>query len=254
MPDDPTPTGGSGPSSSDPWGSGPPSPTPPPPTPPQRPSDPWPAPQQQQGPAPATGTDPLAIVALVLGILALPFFWVFVLGIAAIVCGAIALSRIGRTRRGGRGMAIAGVVLGAASLVLGALIVAILVLGSSDDEFAITDARPGDCIDLATQSGNNIETYTPRECDEDHELEVVGIVTVPDGPYPGQQELNDLADERCRSLFAGYVGIEFDDSELAMQPLLPTSEAWDEGDHEIACVVQTDTGRPLTGSVRGSRR
>ena len=193
-------------------------------------------------------------MALVLGIIAVPFFWAFVVGIAAIVCGAIAASRIGRTRRGGKGLAIAGIVLGAVSLVLGALIVVILAFGSSDDEFAITEARPGDCIDLATQSGTSIETYTPRDCDVDHELEVVGIVTAQDGPYPGQQTLDDLADERCRDLFLRYVGIEFDDSELAMQPLLPTREAWADGDHEIACVVQTDSGGPLTESVRGSRR
>ena len=39
-----------------------------------------------------------------------------------------------------------------------------------------------------------------------------------------------------------------------MQPLLPTSEAWAEGDHEIACMAQTEGGEPLTESVRGSRR
>lgn len=193
-------------------------------------------------------------MALVLGILALPFFWLFLVGIAAIVFGAVALSRIGRTRRGGKGLAIAGIVLGAVSLVLGTLIVVILAVGSSDDESAINEARPGDCIDLASQSGNSIETYTPHDCDVDHELEVVGIVTAPDGPYPGRQALNDLADERCRDLFAGYVGIGFDESQLAMQNLLPTSEAWAEGDHEIACVAQTGTGAPLTESVRGSRR
>ena len=203
MPDDPTPTGGNGPSSSDPWASGPPpsqsppTPTPPPPTPPPptpppptsppptppppassgpapwppgpptapppQPSDPWPAPQQPGWPAPAPGPDPLAIVALVLGILALPFFWLFLVGIAAIVFGAVALSRIGRTRRGGKGLAIAGIVLGAVSLVLGALIVVILAVGSSDDESAINEARPGDCIDLASQSGNSHrDLHAPR--------------------------------------------------------------------------------------------
>ena len=204
--------------------------------------------------APSPGPDPLAIVALVLGIIALPFFWLFLIGVAAIVFGAVALSRIRRTSRGGRGLAIAGIVLGAVSLALGVLIVVVLVLADPDDEVAITQARRGDCIDLAPLTGDNIETYTPRDCDVDHEFEIVGIVTAEGDDYPGAVALNDLAEERCRELFADYVGIGFDDSEFGLQPLMPTPEAWQRGDHEIACVALSGDGSPLTESVRGARR
>ena len=290
MADDLTPDGEGGPGSAQgQWPPGPPParpvlpPPPPPPLPPppgqyppgqfsQGQPAPWPpgppsapptgqygqgqyAPPRPGWPAPAAGPDPLAIAALVLGIVALPLSLFLVFGIAAVVCGAIALSRSGRTGRSGKGMAIAGLVLGAVSLVLGALLVVVILLGgSSDDELAITEAGAGDCIDYASQSSDSVETYTPRDCDSAHGFEVVGVVTATGDAYPGEDALNALAETRCRALFAGYVGVELDESEFDLQPLMPTPTAWDGGDHEIACVVLAPDGSELTESVRGSRR
>ncbi len=62
-------------------------------------------------------TSGLAIASMVCGILSLVFFWVplfgFLLGIIAIIFGAVAIRQIGREPNlGGRGMAIAGLVCG----------------------------------------------------------------------------------------------------------------------------------------------
>ena len=65
----------------------------------------------------------LAIASLVLGILAVVTFWTYVggilLGLIAIVLGVIALGRVRR----GRGMAIAGVVLGTLGLLFSAVLI-----------------------------------------------------------------------------------------------------------------------------------
>lgn len=67
----------------------------------------------------------LAIAALVLGILALLTFWTvfggILLGLIAIVLGVIALRRVRKGIAAGRGMAIAGVILGTLGL-LGSLL------------------------------------------------------------------------------------------------------------------------------------
>jgi hypothetical protein len=61
-------------------------------------------------PAPAAGrTNTLAIVALVLGIL---------VPLGGIICGPIALGQIKRTGEGGRGLAIAGIIIGAVLILL----------------------------------------------------------------------------------------------------------------------------------------
>jgi hypothetical protein len=73
----------------------------------------------------------MAVAALVLGILATGLCWLWYvsspLGIAAVVFGAIGLSRTGKPA-GGRGLAIAGLVLGLVALVLtgGVVVVGLL--------------------------------------------------------------------------------------------------------------------------------
>lgn len=80
------------------------------------------------GQAPATGTDGVAIAALVLGILALLSSWFVLgglLGIVSLVLGFIGLGRVKRNRSKGRGMAITGIVTGIVSIIVAILIVVI---------------------------------------------------------------------------------------------------------------------------------
>ena len=73
--------------------------------------------QQQSVAYPASarsaGTNPLAIVALVAA---------FIIPLAAIICGHVALGQIKRTGQGGHGLALTGTVLGYIFLVLGAIV------------------------------------------------------------------------------------------------------------------------------------
>jgi hypothetical protein len=78
----------------------------------------------------AKTTNGLAIAALVLGCLQF-FLWVLS-GIPAIICGHIALSQIRRTGQEGRGMAIAGLIIGYLGLVLFVAFV-VLVIAAADE-------------------------------------------------------------------------------------------------------------------------
>jgi len=64
--------------------------------------------------APAAPTNGLAIASLVLGILGIPTFSFFVVPILALILGAVSNAQIRRAggRQSGRGMAIAGMILG----------------------------------------------------------------------------------------------------------------------------------------------
>jgi hypothetical protein len=86
----------------------------------QPPEDPY---QRQYGPPPsappyaygpyaqpATGTNRLAIIAFVLA---------FFCSLAGLVCGIIALNQISQRRQGGRGLAIAAIVISALSMIIG---------------------------------------------------------------------------------------------------------------------------------------
>jgi hypothetical protein len=100
---------------------------PPPPPPPGY----YPAPDHPGGwgyppQAPQTGSNPLAIASLVLSFTG---FVCCIGSIAAIVLGVIALDQIKRTRQEGHGLAVAGIVIGGAGLVV-ALIAGLFALTS----------------------------------------------------------------------------------------------------------------------------
>jgi Domain of unknown function (DUF4190) len=85
--------------------------TPPPPPPP--PPDPWGQPSPQPGNTRSGGTNGFAVASLVLGIL--QFFCVPLIGtVLALVFGFIGRNQIDQSggAQGGRGMAVAGIVLG----------------------------------------------------------------------------------------------------------------------------------------------
>ncbi len=77
----------------------------------------------QPGPQPTTTTDGLSIAALVTGLLGL--------GIVPIILGIMALRRISNDGTTGRGLAIAGIVLGSLEVVIGVTLIAVLIVSIS---------------------------------------------------------------------------------------------------------------------------
>jgi hypothetical protein len=90
----------------------------------------------------ATSTNGLAIASMVLGIL-----WIYWIGsILALIFGYVAKGQIDRAagRQGGRGMAIAGIVLGWIGLGFLALFIVIGIAVSNDDDFDGINSDPSD--------------------------------------------------------------------------------------------------------------
>lgn len=111
--------------------------------------------------APGSGRDPVAVTALVVGLVGLALSFVpgfgLVLPIAAIVLGIVGRSRIRRSARSGDGMAIAGLSLGVVGLTIALIVGAValwLVMGSGS-EIATVFAEYMACL----------ETQPRAECD-----------------------------------------------------------------------------------------
>ena len=87
-------------------------------------------------PAAPEGTCGLAIVSLVLGILALVCLGPLA-GLPGVICGHMALGRIKLSGQGGRGMAIAGLVMGYIGIVVGIIFLLMgglaIIFGGSPD-------------------------------------------------------------------------------------------------------------------------
>jgi hypothetical protein len=77
---------------------------------------------------PSSGTNGLAIASLVLGIAQI-FLW-FVAGIPAIILGAVALRQVRLSGQSGRGMAIAGIILGSIGIVLSILLIILIIVAA----------------------------------------------------------------------------------------------------------------------------
>jgi len=114
-------------------------------------------PRAGQAPARRGGNDPVAITALVLGVVALPFALLPGLGlvpaVTAVVLALVARSRIKGSGRTGDGVAIAGLAIGIVALLL-ALIVTVfsaLILGGSGGELAGAFREYVACLDVRSE-------------------------------------------------------------------------------------------------------
>jgi hypothetical protein len=140
---------------------------------------------------------------------------------------------------------------------LAATAVGVLLLGgcTGEDEEEpgnVFGLAPGDCFD--TPGVGEFTDVDLVPCDQPHDFEVFHTFDLPPGTLPQGTVLDLALEAGCTGEpFTSYVGIEFPDSELWLQPIAPTPGTWDEGDREVVCAVHTP-GVPLEGSVQGSGR
>ncbi|MGW0709060.1 DUF4190 domain-containing protein [Streptomyces sp. NPDC002643] len=215
-------------------------------------------PQPQAYPYPALNPPPpvngLAITALTLGALC------FLPGVG-LVFGIVALTQIRRRGERGKGMAVAGIVLSTVGALL--LTLALATGGARDAWNGFRDAassagttftvEKGECFDAPSGS---LEGYAydvdTVPCEGEHDAEVFANVPMPDGDYPGDDAVTDVANEKCYDLsdryamdswaFPAYVDVYY---------FTPTRQSWRYGDRQITCMFgNADAEAGLTGSLR----
>lgn len=167
------PYGGQYPPPGDPYG-GPPAGPPPgsyPPPPPQ--------PYAGYAPPPVGPRNGFGIAALILGVLGLLFCWTIaggiVLGVVAIILGALGRGRVKRGEATNSGLAISGIMLGALAIVLGLVFIPIWISFFSSLGF-------GDYVDCMQKAGN--DTTAQLQCENDMRDKIVNDYGVTVTPTP----------------------------------------------------------------------
>ena len=180
----------------------------------------------------------------------------------AVVLGIVALVQISRRPQAGKGMAIAGVVIGSLVTIGYVLVIGLLIAFASsgtDDSGApdpgansayIDELLIGECFN-DTSSDDEVER---QPCPAEHDAELVAIVALPDGTYPGDTAIEKAADRACTPPFGTYVGKSRDQSELYLAWWTPDKYTWDSGDRRVFCVAYGPGDQKLTGSVKNSHR
>ncbi|MGW6278905.1 DUF4190 domain-containing protein [Kribbella sp. NPDC055071] len=206
------------------------------------------------------GTNGLAAASLACGLGGL------IIGISAPVAiplGIAALVQIKKRNQTGKGMAIAGLIIGSV-LTVGyvLLLVFLFALGSSlDDDYngasgtsssttTYEDLSVGECFD----DGSADDEAIRRTCTEAHDGEIISQVTLGDGPYPGKTAVNTQAKSACATVFAAYVGKSVDKSELDVAWWTPDENLWNDHDRMVICAAYGPPGEDLTSTVKNSHR
>jgi hypothetical protein len=109
---------------------------------------------------------------------------------------------------------------GVGGLAAGAVIAAILAAACGGT--SVADLEVGDCIRDAIPRGE-VSTVHLVDCSEEHYAQVLAVIEVEDSEFPGLDELNTVAQQRC--------------PEGTIDTMTPTEQSWNEaGDREVICL------------------
>lgn len=200
-------------------------------------------------------TNGFAIASLICGIVA-PCG----AGLLAVVFGIVALVQMRQRRQKGKGMAIAGLVLTGAWLLVFAAIIVISIIASGADRdprtgditsggnIAVSSLRPGDCVN-GLETGQIGLTVPAVPCSEPHEAEVYSVFDVTQGgAWPGEDPVIQEAEDRCLRELEDNFPDEYADNQVDIFYLHPSEATWRAGDREVICLTYYLDGR-RTGSI-----
>jgi hypothetical protein len=183
-----------------------------------------------------------AIVAFVLGVLGSGC-------LLGIVFGVIALVQAKARGQRGRGLAITGIVLSVLWVAGGVALIALGIDVARDTVAEANDVREGDCVRDVPDVNRAVTSLTAVSCAEPHRAEVVRVIVVPDGDFPGEAALARRAQDECARGLAAYAPRAAQDQRLSLLYLHPRQASWMLGDRQITCLaVHADA--PATGSIR----
>ncbi len=111
---------------------------------------------------------------------------------------------------------------------------------------AVFKLRPGDCI----KSGPNGLAVTVLSCGTPHDAEVFATFALPaSSSWPGDATAQQEASSGCASRLSSYLNPDLANAGLAQEFVYPNKTAWQAGERTVVCEVSSPAGK-LTGSVR----
>jgi uncharacterized membrane protein YhaH (DUF805 family) len=196
----------------------------------------------------------LAITSFVLGLLGVV--------ILSPVFGVLALRRIKRTGQRGRGLAIAGIVLSAAWIVLFVVIAVVGNLGNAtrspttgaithSGNLSVFSLAVGDCFNNPP-GATSLTTVTAIPCTQAHNAQIYAKFDVSGSivNYPGTASLTRTATRGCNNRVSSLDKSMITDS-MQIRFLYPLADSWLDGNRTISCMIANPVSN-ITSSLLNS--
>lgn len=152
---------------------------------------------------------------------------------------------------------------GVALVILVAIVVAVglAISASQRRQLTVDQLRPGDCLTGSNMGLGNSNPWpyqvTAVPCTQPHLAEVFFAGNVwPQSltTYPGNDAINNDADDRCFLAFTVYDGLPPSESSFTYFAFVPGGGSdWASGDRRVVCVTYWPN-TPVSYSINGSRR
>jgi Domain of unknown function (DUF4190)/Septum formation len=208
------------------------------------------------GPPPSV-TSGMAVTAFVLGLLGV----LVITAILGIVFGVVALRGIRASLQRGRGLAIAGIVLGSAWLALAAVLVASVFIlrtatpaqpSASASTHAgsrrvnVLSLRGGDCFDYPAVTPGQVTkvvSVLQTTCTEPHNAQIFATFTLAGSilDYPGNTSLASTAVTDCSARIKAALNSVLITKTMTLRFLVPEQLSWVAGNRTISCVIYSPT-------------
>lgn len=108
----------------------------------------------------------------------------------------------------------------------------------------------GECLDdssiTAQQAADGVMPVV--DCAEPHESEVYFVKDLTDDELP--DDVQERAEVLCYDNYEAFIGAPFEDSEYGISYYVPSSDTWNAGDRQIACLVESYD--QVTGTLKGA--
>jgi hypothetical protein len=131
------------------------------------------------------------------------------------------------------------------------------IIGADNiDAFKI---QVGDCYNdevaaEKSEESTEVTNVAGLPCTEPHDNEVYAVFNTTLTEFPGAEEMSNQSFEECLGRFDKFVGTKYEDSQLDITVMYPTSESWIElADREIICVLYDLDLVKLEGGMRDSK-
>lgn len=114
------------------------------------------------------------------------------------------------------------------------------------------EVQVGDCFDDEAFASSEISEIPGVPCSEPHDNQIYATFDV-SGEWPGEDRMDELADEGCYERFASAIGMSYEESVIDYTTIYPSQGSWKQrGDREVVCVGYHMELEKLTGSILGS--